>query len=418
MAPRALASATARAPLRRRSTAGQSSLLELLDDTPIKLGAGNWQDRNLRLYEVLRARRLIDAERVSPDAHRFLTLALIRGDNPAASDPQNAGHVRAQNENIIHYALSLEVPAATLSISLEAGYIHDLNKAVGEPLRSDRYAVRDERGEIVARMETLAQSVGLNHLGQRTTDALEDAVRQDLLSRETAAAIDRVIVHHGLGSSRFIRRLVDGNNAWWGSEFVDPTTGRRKLVHPAQPPSSLASLLHDLADSTQQMQAGVAWLDKYPTGFWRTSGRSYAEMLSGHFEAAGNQGIPLSLRQQIEVETETCRAMVSDARAEGLIRRGDGERLDLAIDAAAKGSRLWIEDRAEYLAHPRGQSVYHDVGRALGVSPVQAREQLAAATPSEEGAERSELERLIWASARELDVRRARELVRRILRAG
>src|SRR6185295_17385277 len=134
------------------------------------------------------------------------------------------------------------------------------------------------------------------------------------------------------------------------------------------PPNSLESVIHDLADSTQQMQGGAAWLMKYPAGFWRASGRSLADMLSGGSVESSTLGsVPLSLRLQIAVETATCEEIIVVAEEAQLIDLDRGRALRKAVDEATDSSALWIEDTPEYLADPDGVSVYHDVGRALGV---------------------------------------------------
>ncbi len=190
-----------------RQPASTEALTTLFDDDPVEFTVEEWRARNLALYAELEVRGLIDPRVVSFQAHRFLTEALIREDNPAATDPQNAGHVRAQNENILHFGLALGVSRACLTLAMEAGCIHDLNKSVGAPLRRDRFAVRTGAGEVHPAMRTIAESVGLNHLGEGTRFFLHQATRlpSGALESDVARAIDACIVHHGLGSSR--RRL-------------------------------------------------------------------------------------------------------------------------------------------------------------------------------------------------------------------
>lgn len=356
---------------------------------------------------------LFDPEVVPREAHLHLTESLIQVLNGAATDPQNAGHVRAQNENVLHFGLAAAVPKATLTIALEAAFIHDLNKAVGERLRQDEWSVRDRRGRALAVMTSMAQIVGLNHLGERTRGVIEAAVRlpAGALDPEVARSIDRTIIHHGLGSSRFIGALVDGKNAWWGSEFVDPATGERRLYHPIQPPLTLESVIHDLADSTQQMQGGAAWLMKYPAGFWRGSGRSLRDMLSGS-GGAEDGGVPMSLAVQIEVETATCRGIIESAVLAGIVDRELAERLALAVEEAIASSRRWIDGSPDYLAGEGGESAYHDLARALGISPEQAVARLEAAISGTQEAD--ELIGLLWTSGRRVDLERARALTRRI----
>jgi len=388
-------------------------LEDLLDDDPVHFTVAEWRERNFKLYAELHDRRLVDASIVSPAAQEFLTEAMIRDDNPAALDPQNAGHVRAQNENILHYGLLLDAPKDALTIALVAGLIHDLNKAIGIPLRDDRYAPRLSDGQPLDHMRTLAESVGLNHLGEETRQAIHRArrLKRGGLDASVAAALDCVIVHHGLGSSLFIRRLLDGDNDWWGAQLVDRRNGRRKVIHPPQPQAKLQNVLHDLADSTQQMQGGVAWLFKYPSGFWRDSGRSYGAMLSSRGEAPG-QGIAMSLRDQLAVETWTCHQIIGQAKLDGLLDDRGSARLVSAVAQATRRTRIWVDDtRTAADAH----TVYHDVAKGLGVSLGQARKRLHQSGPGAKGAEA--LEPLLWASARKQDRRRTRDLARLITSA-
>jgi hypothetical protein len=341
-----------------------------------------------------------------------LTETLIHYRVGAAIDPQNAGHVRAQNENVVHFGIIAGVPQETLTIALTAGFIHDLNKAVGEPLRHDEWAVRNDRGDVVPVMTTMAQIVGLNHLGSRTRRAIVDVVHmKNGFSLEIADRIDRCIIHHGLGSSRFIRDLIDGKNPWWGSEFVD-ATGARKMIHTDQPPLTLESVIHDLADSAQQMQGGGAWMMKYPSGFWAGSGRSFADMISG---GEDDGDVPMSLRRQMEVETETCHAIIGDARRAQLIDDATVELLRKAVDESIFWSRQWIDDSEEHLREPDGRSVYHDLGRKLGLSPHAARARLRAASPGTPAGDA--VEDLIWESGRRVDSDRATGLAKLILDA-
>lgn len=388
------------------------SLLEILDE-PEDLPPTAWRERNRKLHEALVRRRLIDRRMLPEATIAFLDDALITEQNPAATDPQNAGHVRAQNENILHYGLILSVPRDVLTVALGAGFIHDLNKATGQPLRRDRYAVRTGLGGVHPAMRTVAERVGLNHLGDWTRSLLADAVKlkKGGLSEETAERIDLCIVHHGLGSSRFIQRLIDGDNAWWGSEFVDAESGQRKLIHPPQPPISLASVIHDLADSTQQMQAGVAWLSKYPSGFWKDAGRSYFEMFSAHSTNPGRE-IAMSLADQVEVEAATCRGIIAEARLHGLVDDRGAQILARGLVSAMAPTRAWIEDSERALNRAGARTVFHDVGAALGISPRRALALLQDAGPGT--AKAKKLEPVLVASARNLDLRRARGLARLI----
>ena len=390
-----------------------AALRDLLDDDPSSFTLADWRQRNAALYRVLVDRGLLEPTVVSLEAHEFLNNHLIRHRVGAANDTQNAGHVRAQNENIVHYALAIDAPPEVVSISLQAGFIHDLNKAFGEPLRSDRFAPCDQRGRPIRAMTTMAQIVGLNHLGERTRRLLEQSTRLERLSLapEIAEAIDHCIVHHGLGSSQFIRNLVDGDNPWWGAEFVDPHTGIRRLLHPEPPPMTLATVLHDLADSTQQMQGGAAWLMKYPSGYWRASGRPYAAMLSQR--VAHDYGVRMSLAYQIEEESQTCVGIITEARARGLLTVEQSESLRSAVDAAAQLSIEWVSDEPGLLEEPDGPSAYHDVARTLGISAIEAQQKLQSTLPGTPEGDR--IEDALWASGRRLDLRRVDALTAAIL---
>ncbi|MEQ8278097.1 MAG: hypothetical protein RMA76_28610 [Deltaproteobacteria bacterium] len=390
---------------------GSGSFVDLLDDDVADYSLADWRRRNLVFYERIVDRGLFEPRMVPFEAHRYLVDTLIRVRVGAATDPQNAGHVRAQNENVVHYAIAADVDAETLAVSLSAGFIHDLNKALGEPLRSDEFAVRDGAGRIVTSMTTMAQIVGLNHLGERTRRALNAAtrLRDGPIAPEVADRIDRCIIHHGLGSSRFIQELIDGKNEWWGDEFVDAETGKRKLVHPEQPPLTLESVIHDLADSTQQMQGGAAWLMKYPAGFWRASQRSYFDMLTDT-TVPDEGGIAMSLAGQIEVETQTCHAIVDRALAEGVVDEALAARLRGAVGTAIESSVRW--HGCADLASDEGESVYHDVAAVLGITREEALERLRAATPGTP--EGDAIEDVIWDSGRKLDRQRARDLAHRI----
>src|SRR5207237_850121 len=142
---------------------------------------------------------------------------------------------------------------------------------------------------------------------------------------------------------------------------------------------------------------GAAWLMKYPAGFWRGSGRSLADMLSGR-DQSKDSDIPMSLRLQIEVETATCGAILEEARAKGIVDADQSARLEKAVKDATASSAEWIDDSPEYLARKDRESVYHDVSRSLRISPEQAKARLneaVAGTP-----ECSALEPIVWESGR------------------
>lgn len=386
-------------------SASRAQLFALLDEDVAGYSLADWRQRNLELYRMLAACGLVDTDIVSMQALEYLMGQLLHIRVGAATDPQNAGHVRAQNENILHFSLAAGAPPQTLTIALVAGYIHDLNKAFREPLRTDEFAVKDARGSVVPLMISMAEIIGLNHLGDRTRRELMTATKlgQGALEPGVAQAIDRCIVHHGLGSSRYIQELVAGENESWGDEFVDPSTGNVKLVHPPQPELTLASVLHDLADSAQQMQGGVAWLMKYPAGYWRGLGRSYGHMLSG----TGRTGTATStsLIMQVHVESETCRGIIEAGLKADVLTQTTADTLEVALQQSIAPSLAWVDDTPEALAPPDGLTVYHDVGTVLGVSPDQAKLRLEAALPGTVDADT--LEDAIWASGRKLDSRRA-----------
>lgn len=386
---------------------GFESTRDLLDEDVAGYSVDQWRQRDLSLFELLVQRDLVDTDCVSEHAVAFLVNRLIGVRVGAALDSQNAGHVRAQNENVVHFALAAGIPKSDFTIALVAGLVHDLNKAFREPLRTDQFAVLDADGKPVPVMQSLGEIVGLNHLGDRTRRALQDAVRlgQGALSQETADAIDHCIVHHGLGSSRFIRNLVAGANPWWGSEFVDPKTGQVKLRHPEQPPWTLASVVHDLADSAQQMQGGVAWWLKYPNGFWSGSGRSFYEMLL--VEPENNGAIPLSLAHQIRVESETCDGILAEALAEGVLDQECADRLRDAVAACRRLSEVWLGRAPSDTATP--ESVFDHVAMDLSISVDEAKERLAAVPGTVEG---DAVESSLWRSARRLDHLRAESLAR------
>src|SRR5690349_1754449 len=87
----------ARAPSKTEFRPDPPSLLALLDDELDEYTVGDWRSRNLRLTEILSELGLYDQDAVPYEAHRMLTDSLIHVLNGAATDPQNAGHVRAQN---------------------------------------------------------------------------------------------------------------------------------------------------------------------------------------------------------------------------------------------------------------------------------------------------------------------------------
>lgn len=387
----------------------KSQTLALLDEDVAGYSLADWRARNLRLYDILVALGLLDPELVPRNTVSHLVHRLINLRVGACNDPQNAGHVRAQNENVLLFGIAADVPVRTLTLALVAGFVHDLNKAFREPLREDALAVGTGDGGRLALMSSLGQIVGLNHLGDRTRREFYAATRlsDGAIAPEIAHALDMVVVHHGLGSSQFIRDLIKGENAWWGSEFVDPSSGEAKIVHPAQPELTLESVVHDLADSAQQMQGGVAWLLKYPAGYWRASQRSYTQMLTGE-PADATADVPMSLLGQIVVEEATCRDIIATGLKTGVVAPDQASAFERALAASIAPSKAWVNGDPEVLEDADGETVYHDVGRALGISAVEAKARLEHAAPG--SSEGDEVEDLIWASGRKLDSLRAKML--------
>jgi hypothetical protein len=135
-------------------------------------------------------------------------------------------------------------------------------------------------------------------------------------------------------------------------------------------------------------------------------------MSSGNVESSTLGSVPLSLRLQIAVETATCEDIIIAGEEAELLDPDRGRALRRAVDEATDSSALWIEDGEEYLADPDGVSVYHDVGRALGVSAADAHHRLKGAIAGSR--ESRELESLVWESGHRVDLDRARALAHRI----
>lgn len=359
----------------------------------------DWQLRSLNLWAALRPKL---GEMVKPEAVEWILGALISPNNPACCDASNAAHIMAQNDNLIVLAQWIKASPEVFSIALMAGFIHDLNKAKDEPLRTDEYAVLTRSGQKMLLMTSDAQVVGLNHYGQRTFSALKDAQARGLLSEMVRVGIDRCILHHGLGSSRFIQSLVQGKLGYGQDDYLD-ADGQPRLCLPPQPPASLATVLHDLADSVQQMQAGVAWVKKYPLGYWRQSQSSWADLLSGD---TVDGKMPTGLIGQLRTELATCRGILSESVKRHIISNAQALRLERGVRALVDSGRAWVDNRSEVFELTGGQTVYHQMGSIWGVSPKKAEERLKAIRPGES----TELDVHIVSVARVLDNVRIQQL--------
>lgn len=358
-----------------------------------------WRRRGLDLWSAL-GPELSDF--VPREAVEQLLSSLIRLDNPACQDPSIAAHVMAQNDNLVVLARWAEAPPEILATALAAGLVHDLNKAPGEPLRRDDFAVRARDGQLFERVTTEAEVVGLNHYGERTRATLERLVQGDLVGETVAQEIDRCIVHHGLGSSRFIRALVHGRLGWGRGDFLDPD-GQPRFVLPQQPRPTLATVLHDLADSAQQMQAGAAWISKYPLGYWRDTGATWAELLSGE---GGEGELPTGLQGQLRIELETCQGILREAIEAGILHRASALRLERGVEALVAAGRAWVDARPETLALPNGETIYHQLAVAFGTSAFQIHDRLLELAPGDA----PEVDHRVLRAAHALDEARARQL--------
>ena len=365
----------------------------------------DWRRRGLDLWRALEAEL---SPFVPTAAIEQLLGRLIRSDNPACMDRGNAAHVMAQNDNVVVLARWGETPPSALALALAGGFVHDLNKAPGEPLRQDAFRVRRQDGAGVPTIHSPAEVVGLNHYGARTRAALDGLVTGGLLGEDVAAAIDRVILHHGFGSSRFVRALVAGQLAWGKDDYLDED-GRARYAFPSQPPTTLASVLHDLADSAQQMQVGPAWIAKYPLGYWRKRPASWLEHLTGELE---EHGIPFGLKAQMRAERATGQAILSHAVEARILSESTALKLDRGVEALIAAGRDWVDDREEVLHLPRGTTVYHQLGQSMGEPAPVIHERLSTLRPGDDPDLDARLERV----AHTLDDARARQLHATILR--
>lgn len=358
-----------------------------------------WRRRGLDLWHAL-APGL--AAHVPTSAVERLLAEMIHARNPACADASNAAHVMAQNDNLIVLASWAEAPEDVLAVALTAGFIHDLNKAEGEELRGDQFGVRTQDGRPLERMTTEAEVVGLNHYGARTHRALQGLVEDGLLLASTAARVDACIVHHGLGSSRFIRELVRGELGFGREDFLTER-GEARYLLPAQPSPTLATVLHDLADSVQQMQAGAAWVSKYPLGYWRSSGSTWLELLSGD----GKDGdVPTGLEGQLRTELSTCQGILREAIDTGIVNRARALRLERGVEGLVESGREWVDARRDALFLPRGKTIFHQIGSATAQPPIEVRAWLGRTRPGED----DELDERILRAAQSLDSRRAHQL--------
>lgn len=357
-----------------------------------------WRRRGLDLWQALGPGLSVHVPK--PAVERLLG-ELIHLRNPACADASNAAHVMAQNDNLIVLASAVGASDEVVAVALAAGFVHDLNKAPGEALRSDHFAVRTRDGRLLEAMRTEPEVVGLNHYGDRTRRALVGLVEDGLLRGEVAEAIDACIVHHGLGSSRFVRALVRGELGFGRKDFLDDGAPRFEL--PAQPTMTLANVLHDLADSVQQMQAGAAWVSKYPLGYWRASGASWLELLSGD----GDDGeVPTGLEGQLRTELSTCQDILQAATDAEIIGPRRALRLERGVEGLVASGRAWVDARSETLRLPRGKTVFHQLATSFGTTPFDVKARLAQTPP---GVDADVDDRILRAAA-SLDSARAHQL--------
>lgn len=332
-----------------------------------------WRERGLDLWRAMPELHRV----ISVEGLKHLLEAILTEQNPACVDGGNAAHVMAQNDNVVVLGRWLEVDASSFAVALSAGMIHDLNKYQGAKLRTDRFSVRRPGGEKITSIQEAAEIIALNHYGERTRAVLSHLSTLGLLNPSIAIKVDRVVVHHGLGSSGFVRDLVKGKIAQGRDIFVDGF-GRALLVVPEQPKLTLSSVLHDVADSVQQMQAGSAWIAKYPLGYWQTLGLTWFDHLSNNIEA---EGVPASLPSQLQVEQKNCSRILEQAMAEQVLKEAAALRFERALEALVSASREWIQSRPEVLALPRGRTVFHQVGQAFGIAPSAAKDLLQTQRP-------------------------------------
>ncbi|MEO1338528.1 MAG: hypothetical protein AAFV29_22995, partial [Myxococcota bacterium] len=124
---------------------------------------------------------------------------------------------------------------------------------------------------------------------------------------------------------------------------------------------------------------------------------------------AEDQGVQMSLAKQIQEETATCHGIIAQAQARGIVSGREQSSLMGAVQDAAQTSIDWVSDDPGVLEVPTGMSAYHDVGRFLGVSALEAQVLLQNTMPGTADGDR--IEEALWTSARRLDSDRADALV-------
>lgn len=367
---------------RKRSSAFWMDILKLRDNA---VSLSEWRRRNAEIYAQLVREAYVDVEAVPAKIVSMICEELINESNPAAQDSLNAGHIRSQNENILFLAAMAKISPRDFAICITAGFIHDLNKTVGEPLRQDQYAVRDRLGKKVRKQTEIALSVGMNHLGNRTRKVLNSVHKQysPAICRKVIQQIDECIIHHGIGSSRFIQGLFKGENPWWQDVYWDKGRNAPNFKHPTQPPASVATVVHDLADSAQQMQGDSGWLQKYPFGYWTESDLSFWQMFWA-CRPARQIRVAKSLAEQVIIESETCVHILEEARRSNLLTESQLLRLDVGVHVIAESSKQWLAPpNQEHEQLPAGQNLLSDLSRELGYSEQKLKLELKKLRPSD-----------------------------------
>lgn len=363
---------------RNRSASRWMNILKLRDNA---VSIAEWRLRNQEIYSQLGREGYVDTSALPPRIVKAICEELITDSNPAAQDALNAGHIRSQNENILFLAAMANISPRDLAVCITAGFIHDLNKTVGEPLRQDRYAVRNRTGQKIKKQTTIALSVGMNHLGNRTRKVLSQigkANRRDLRPK-IVREIDECIVHHGIGSSLFIQGLFTGQNPWWKDVYWDAASDLPSFIPPPQPPDSVSTIIHDLADSAQQMQGDSGWVQKYPFGYWTESNLSFWQM----FWACRHKNrihVARSLAEQVIIETQTCRTILESARASNLLSESQLLRLEVGVHVIAQSSKRWLTPNVQQTMAP-GYSLLTDLARDLGLSESRLKSELKKRQP-------------------------------------